>query len=213
MLALADTLLFLFGMYDCNKAKNLQKNLFMEEGKAFFQSLGSLKQVPYIFHLDLFSGIAKVPEEVLLSKILPKLGISGPETEPLQHLLSTFVSLPNTSSSLNWNPGYELFAIHPLSTIVYESTYREVLPSFMDSRKDSLKGRSTPIRYFSDVLVTIDNGTLYDALQETVKVALKQLQLPYMKTLIGRGQSTSLFPFGEKKRILALTKNGLLKIT
>jgi len=213
MLALTETVLFLFGMYDSNKAKNLQKNPLIEEGKEFSQSMGSLKQIPYICNLDLFSGISKVPGKVLLNKILPKLEIYGTQTEPLQYLLRTFVNLPNPSSNLDWNPGYELLAIHPLSTIVYESTYRDVLPSFIDSRKDSLKDRTTTIRYFSDVIVTLDNGSLYDDLQETVKIALEQLKLPYVKTLIGRGQSTNIFPFGEKKRTLALTKNGLLKIT
>jgi len=182
MLALSDTLLFLFGAYDNNKSKNLQKNLFLEEGKAFFQSLGSLKQVPYIFHLDLFSGITKVPKEVISSKICPKLGVSEPEMGPLEHLLSTFISLPNTSSALNWNPGYELFAIHPLTTLIYEGIYREVLPYLIDSLKESLKGRVQIIRYFSDILITIEAGSLYGDLQETGEAAMKQLQLPYEKT-------------------------------
>lgn len=68
-------------------------------------------------------------------------------------------------------------------------------------------------RLFSGLVITFKPGILHEDVKDSIRaIVLKFLELQYAETLIGWGQSTDIFPFGEKKRILSLTKAGLLKV-
>jgi len=210
MLSLTDTVMFLFNKYDATKYRDIKKTFLLEESKAFYLKIGTLKDINYIYSLDLFPGITNLPKELLLAKILHRLETFGSPVEPLKHLMVSYVNLSYTNDSY-WKAG-GLIPINPLSTVIYE-IYLASCSSILESVADNSYSQIQVTRLFSDFVIAFKRGFMYEDLQDSVKTKLLKFPLlQYKESLIGRGQSTFIFPFGEKRRILSITKTGLVKV-
>lgn len=209
MLSLTDTVLYLFGQYDATR-KDVKKTILMEETKDFYLKIGALKEINYTYSLDLLPGITNIPRKLLLAKVLQRLETFGNPVDPLKHLLVSYANLSYTDDSYWRAEG--LIPINPLSTAIY-NIYLASCSSLLESVAYDSHSQIKVARLFSDFVFAFKCGFVYEDLQDSVKTKLLKFPLlQYKESLIERGQSTFIFPFGEKRRILSITKTGLVKV-
>lgn len=211
MLALTDTVLYMFELYDSTKYKDVKKALLLEETKDFYHKIASLKEVNYVFSLDFFLGVTQLPKELLLQQILLRLEDFGKPVEPIRHLLISYVHLSYNDSY--WTAD-GLIPIHPLSTAIY-TLYLNNLSSLLVGLTTEDASYPIPsLNLFSSFLIPIKHGLLYESIRDSLMQKLLQEvpKLFFKESLIGRDQSTPIFAYGEKPRLLSLTKKGILRI-